>query len=186
MSFRLLCTFAAGTTLLLAGCNETTSGSAQPAVTSAPASSSAAVPTSAAATTSSSPASTSPPASSKPAADTPAAHSKAGAAEVATALLHAMGAKDLATTCRIVAPTFADEGGDKECRSRFDVLFSNLSAADLAEAKAAKVDPAKLKASGADKVTISGAAVSPPVRFFDQFGDLDLEWRGGTWLVTTG
>jgi hypothetical protein len=185
LSTRLLCTFAAGTALLLlAGCDDKTSGTAQPVATSAPASSTP-PPTSAPASTSSSPTTSSAPASSTPPLDKPAAHSKEGAAEVATQLLHAMGAKDLATTCRIVAPTMANKGGDKECRSRFSLLLSEQPADDLATAKSTTVDPAKLKVKSADKVTITGAAASPRVHFFDQFGELVLEWRGNTWLVTS-
>ena len=115
----------------------------------------------------------------------PMPRARRAAAQVLTEFLHAMGAKDTATTCRIAAPTMANKGGDKECQSRFKLLFSGIPASDLAAAKAATVDPAKLKASGADKVTSSGRVSTPPVPFFEQFGELVLEWRGNTWLVTS-
>ncbi|WP_410655318.1 hypothetical protein [Amycolatopsis sp. lyj-112] len=183
----LATTFAAAALFLLVGCEEQTAGSASPQPSAVPntstapttGSSSSSAPTASASRPSAASVTASP--ATKPATG-PVAHTPDGAAGVMEEFHHALGAKDLDVVCRISAPAY--DGGMKECRSLTPMLFEMLTAEDLKNLKATKVNRAKVQSKGPDQVTVPPTAIAPKATIMD--GDaktFTMAWRGGTWVI---
>ncbi|WP_228709456.1 hypothetical protein [Amycolatopsis keratiniphila] len=171
---------AAAALLLIAGCEEQTSGTAAPQSSAVPS-------TSEAPATSTTQASASPPATTASEATTPAAggavaHTPEGAASVMEQYHHALGEKDLETVCRITGPAF--DGGMKECRQLTPMQFGMLSADDVKKLKATRVDRAKLQSKGPDKVVVPPGAIAPQIAMMAaQPKTFTMAWQGGTWVI---
>ncbi|RZQ62357.1 serine/threonine-protein kinase [Amycolatopsis suaedae] len=101
-----------------------------------------------------------------------------GAALVMERYFRAVAAKDLDVVCAISAPAWTRQGGEPTCRQTYTALFDHLTPQEMTKAKNVKVDPAKLRPQGENRMYVPKGALP------DIFGtdDLTMQWQDNTWL----